>query len=483
MSNLKKLFILLFICISQVGSSLTWDFPNKNITSPSISAQGDDPRVAMDNKGHAIAVFERDYDLSPGPGTDYKTQVSLSSDFGKTWSIPFFIDPAYQLRERNPRIVMDEVGHAVCSFVRTDGPTREVFVSRSTDFGATWTNPIQLSPGTFATSTDCELAMGSDGNVIVVWDYAFPTPGIQEAHSSNFGASWNLPGAAIISDPTVSATSTPFIAISDRGRAVVVWEATFGGDIKVQEAHTSNGGDTWVIPDSTTYISTTIAGITEVAIDSTGRYSVITWRLENPGGTYTVQEAHSSNFANSYSSPSNLSAPDVGGAIPTPHIAMNSLGTVIVTWERLDTVSGHSVVQEAHSSNFGESFTLPGLTSFISPSTIDCQIPIAQVDEKNNAVITWIAAELFTGRERVQAATSSNGGASYILPTDTEYLSEDLIDESAKPKVALNSGNAIIIWVQAPLDYIQAQNSLRLTPTEGPPFRFWLQAPPIVEQR
>ena len=111
---------------------------------------GDDwePSITSDRFGHEYVLYKH-YDVTGG-GTCANCDVHLlfqrSSDGGRTWTAPRAVAPiAVNGGQYDPQIVVDPIdGRTVwVSFLQDDNS--KIAVSRSTDFGATWSKPQIVS--------------------------------------------------------------------------------------------------------------------------------------------------------------------------------------------------------------------------------------------------------------------------------------------------------------------------------------------------
>ncbi len=119
---------------------------------------GDDwePSITVDRYGHVYAMYKH-YDVSGRitcPGCGLHMVFQRSADGGNTWTAPRAVAPGPikgKSGQDDPQIVVDPVdGHTVWASFMQNYPKAEIEVVKSTDFGATWSQPVvvsDLSPG------------------------------------------------------------------------------------------------------------------------------------------------------------------------------------------------------------------------------------------------------------------------------------------------------------------------------------------------
>lgn len=166
-----------------VDNGETWSDPypiNRNADHDS----GSDSFVQIANDGSTnwIAVWDSTEDIGRQIGTDQDILYATSSDDGLTWSSPRPLNMNASIDQGDdttPQIKSDGHGNWVVTWSSTDslggrlGNDRDIFIARSTDNGATWTDPAPAN--SFAekdgSASDyyAHLATDGYGNWLVQW--------------------------------------------------------------------------------------------------------------------------------------------------------------------------------------------------------------------------------------------------------------------------------------------------------------------------
>jgi hypothetical protein len=157
--------LLLFLCLLLVLGSWGKSAFAKNITVTNndnlhFSQQarlgfhsGDDwePSITSDSFGHIYAMYKH-YDVGGGQtctSCNLRMVFQRSSDIGRTWSPPRAIAPIPfkgKSGQDDPQIVVDPVdGRTVWASFMVSYPKSYIAVTKSTDFGETWSSPVEVS--------------------------------------------------------------------------------------------------------------------------------------------------------------------------------------------------------------------------------------------------------------------------------------------------------------------------------------------------
>jgi hypothetical protein len=206
----------------------TWSTP-VNVSSNS----GDSwvPTIAVDSGTIYLAWT----DFTPG---NWEVFYSNSTDGGATWSAPVNVSENAGTSFR-PSMALDSGAIRLAWFDDAPG-NAEIFYSNSTDGGATWSAPVNVS-NTAAASNNPSIAVAA-GAIHIVW--ADDTPGSREIFYSNSvdgGATWSTP-INLSNNPSWSAD--PVMAVNSSAIHVAWWDDAPGtGDIF--HLNSTDGGVTW----------------------------------------------------------------------------------------------------------------------------------------------------------------------------------------------------------------------------------------------
>ena len=131
----------------------TWSDPapvNQNANTDSGGDRG--PVAATDAQGNWLTSWYSDDDMG-GTGTEDDVFAAFSSDGGQTWTNPILVN-ANGLTDNDddddPSVAVDQQGNWVISWYTTapiagTGTDLDVFLSCSSDNGATWTDPVPVT--------------------------------------------------------------------------------------------------------------------------------------------------------------------------------------------------------------------------------------------------------------------------------------------------------------------------------------------------
>ena len=313
-----------------------------------------DPSQAFDSKGNAyyghlaFPFPPTTEELATGLQADFF--VSKSTDGGCTYpsstklsrAAPSqFDDKDAITADSNPNSPFHDNVYAAWSKFSKQGISGfgndQIFFSRSTDGGATFSSPLPISPAHnnnhVGGRQGAAVKVGPDGTVYVVWldtvgkqsverlaishdgGATFPGPNITVATVTDDGVN-PVPGSSFRQD----ARTFPSFTIAPDGTLYVAWSNRTGdptsGHAVVLVTHSTNGGLTWSAPVKAGDVSGRSAFFASVTTDPSGNVDVAFLALDDvatgtaPGAGVVHYDAYltkSTDGGKSFSSPTKIS--------------------------------------------------------------------------------------------------------------------------------------------------------------------------------
>ena len=384
------------------------------------------PQVSVDSAGNIFVVWEDDTD------TNSNILFSRSADGGVTFSTPKSLSdtPGFSF---NPRVAVDIHG-GINVVWEDDGPGNlDVFFSRSTDGGTTFSSPIDLSADA-ADSASPQVATDAAGNIFVVWEN-------DTAGAFGILFSRSIDGGLIFSAPVFLSTNmggsvSPQMLVDLGGNINVVWEDDSAGAADISYSRSANSGISFSIPKS---LSRNIGNSVnaQIAVDLGGNINVA-WENDSPGN-FDVFYSRSADNGTTFSIPRNLSN-DLGHS-RNPQIAVDSSGSVNVLWAANIPPNFNTDVFFVRSNDGGTTFSavrnLSNNVGFSANSWLT-------VDAGGNVNVTW--EDSTPGNRDIFFAQSTDGGATFSAP---QNLSNDLGLSSFAQITPDKNANLNVAWQDA----------------------------------
>ncbi|MBI4717293.1 MAG: right-handed parallel beta-helix repeat-containing protein [Planctomycetes bacterium] len=314
-------------------------------TNAALDRGGDyGARLTYAGRGIWLAVWYANDAPGWGIATDYDILLSRSTDSGRTWTAPLTLNvdaPADPLADAVPCIATDGAGRVVVAWLVSElpfysGSDNDLLVSYSADYGATWSLPNSVAPDVTDHIGAPEVAGGAKGVFLLAWS-TFPTNDGRSwvARSTDGGATWGQPR-----ELTGNVRGRePHVATDGADIAFAVWQyytgyATGYWDIALSQSH--DGGATW-----STSVLAGGAGIQidpRIATDGNGNW-VVVWRSDRlPDGStadFEVMTTHSADNGRNWSAPQILDThwAQEPSRVEVPQIATDGRGYWVAWWQ------------------------------------------------------------------------------------------------------------------------------------------------------
>ncbi|PYU11662.1 MAG: hypothetical protein DMG37_15985 [Acidobacteria bacterium] len=284
------------------------------------------------------------------------------------------------------------------------GSTSDVFFSRSTDGGATFSTPLDVSnhPGSRIFSP--EIAVGPGGNVYIIWaDNSLGQFAEFFSRSSDGGSTFSTPQAVQWSQ----------MAVDSSGNLDVVGINNSPGYNAVFFSRSTDGGASFSIP---VQVSNNAGGasLPSLGVDSQGNiYIVWSGSTVIPGGTTNdVFFSGSVNGGTTFSPPTNVSNYFNIIGETSIQVAADSMNNINVVWGAFRLANGTTNFSYRRSSDSGATFSTGYDSSFGDTFPTEPQMAL---DSLGDANIVWLANadSSFSGvlYERMVGGTRAVGGS------------------------------------------------------------------------
>ncbi|MFK7899064.1 MAG: pentapeptide repeat-containing protein [Myxococcota bacterium] len=334
------------------------------------------PAVRTDGSGVWIAAWSSFADLSGTIGADSDILFARSLDNGATWSAPSAIDSGAGSDSGDDDRVSIGYGNGAFvalwqSNDASNGGDLDIRISRSTDGGLSWTPSALLNTnaaGDIANDTLPTLATDDSGNWVAIWESDESLIGgdgdLFVSRSSDNGATWSptmILNANAIGD--FGADRRPKLATDTLGIWVVVWDTDddFGGslgtDRDVVFSRSINNGASWTFPAAVDSSSFSDAGDEinpSISTDQLLAWTVVWESDENVRGVlgtdFDLLVSRSEDDGASWSAARSLKldgASDLGGDF-FPQIATQPEGSTVVVWHSDDDIAGAGTDFDIH---------------------------------------------------------------------------------------------------------------------------------------
>ncbi len=440
------------ISCSEGGNEGNYSVHTGSWTHPSgltdyISPGGEsanNPQVAMGNSGNAVITWAQ----SDGAND----QIFISEYRNDTWTFPTALSDNISPNGENatvPRVAMDDNGNTIVVWQQDVSTIPQIFISEKRD-GA-WSFPSGLTDNISPDTQNAvfpQVAMDNRGNAVITW-LQFDGANDQVFMSEYRNDSWKHPSGVTdnISPDTFTAYS-PYIAMDTNGNSIITWTQDSGAEIRAYKSEYRIGSWTsdWIHPinlasDNISPLGTGAISDLSVAMNDAGD-AFIVWYQSN---TFNFQIFMSQYRNGSWKHPSDLNDNiSLDGQDATlPQVAMDNSGNAIIAWQQSDGANNQIFMSEYRNGSWKHPSSL---TDNISPDGQNAYLPRVAMDNSGNAIISWLQSD----GTNAQVFMSEYRNGSWKHPSAlTDNISPDG-ENAYTPDIAMDdNGNAIIVWRQS----------------------------------
>ena len=333
-SRMVAIFFL-FTAASAGHAAITFTNPaalNSNATTD--TGQDFYPRIATDRDDTYVVVWQSRNTVGGPAGSDYDIFFSRTTDDGAVWSNVATLNDgasADTAEDEHPDIATDgttwiAVWESNRSAGTNDGTDTDIFFSRSTNGGATWSAaaPIHSNATSDLVDDDRDARIFTDraGTWICAWSSEAQLVNngqfdsdIMFVRSTNDGQTWSAP--AYLNSNSANATGqdfAPYLGVGHDGTWVAVWGTTdtlgkaVSPDNDLLYARSTNDGQTWSTAAFLNADAATDQGEVPIGNDAGARVAqvgaekwIATWHRFFAGGAAAVYSVESTDDGQTWS--------------------------------------------------------------------------------------------------------------------------------------------------------------------------------------
>src|SRR5690348_12319518 len=391
-----------------------------------------EPQTAVAQNGNVYFVWSDQASACTASGCNKDVFFSRSTDHGATFSAP--LNLSNNGSSGNPVIALNAQG--AINVIWSGGG--HLFFTHSADAGATFSSPLNIAGVTnaslaFSAAGYHPLVIDGAGNINVVWSDA-NTSQIFFARSTNAGISFSTP--LNISNYASGGASSPTMALDAGGGIDVVWQGSVAGhnpyDLFFTRS-TDAGASFSVAKD----VSNTPSGafFDQIAADPAGNID-IAWNSNCPSASFSSVVSSDVFFSQSKDGGATFSAPvqitDTHGqaAISRVLLAIDATRNVDLAWPQVAAGSNAAFFSRMNA----------GTAAFSSPRQIASFFPAAMGLDANGTIdIAAVGTDVY----RLQSTDQGNTFSSTNITNGGSGNNPEVVEVVA---AANSSGNVAVAW-------------------------------------
>ena len=386
-----------------------------------------------------------------------QVQTRSSADGGKTWGEAQTLSEPADGAPR-PSIAASTDGNTVTVvyLVPDNQLVAHAYSRTSTDAGATWGAPVNVTPDVgIDGALDPQVASSADGKTLaVVWT---TSSSVWSAISTDGGVTWSAQKR--LTGPNSGGTS-PALAISDNGKKIAAsWNGVQfqGNDQKVTVSVSSDTGETWSSPRVRAGSSETQNYGRQIVMSGDGSKVHVIWTNSDGDNAQSVRTASSTDSGASWTDSTEIGS---SKTVPIPMLAASANGSrVYAAWtDGVDAMSGTIKVRTSADSGATWAAAVP-ITSGAKYAAFP---QLAASSDGTRATMVWVDDQPPIGaasrkaplvyKPVIQASSTTDSGATWEA---TKNLSSNSAGNMS-PQLAMSADGTSMITTWNRIDLLLA---------------------------
>ena len=285
----------------------------------------EDPQIAADGQGNAIAVWEQD------DGTNYDIAATTYTA-ADGWGTPKTVDNSTSGElVFSPEVAVYSGGNAIAAWEQEDDANYSIYAKTYSADSGTWeSSATLLENGDAGDADNPQIAVDGAGNALAVW---YQDDGTNDSiYANRYSAdsgTWDS-SAALLENGDAGDADDPQISVDGAGNALAVWHQDDGTNDSIYANRYSADSGTW--DSSAALLENGDAGDADdpqISVDGAGN-AIVVW--EQDDGTTDNVRAISYTASNGWSTAATLESSDDGAS--DVQVAVSSAGNAVAVWEQ-----------------------------------------------------------------------------------------------------------------------------------------------------
>jgi len=393
------------------GGATSWT--NRIDVTTSTTATSSDVSIAVDLSGVIHMVYVNS-------SSSFKVAYRKSTDSGATWSNPVDIATTSMDLIEAPSLTLDSSSNLHVAYTEFNGLSYNLLYRKSTNGGTTWSNPVSIT-----TSTDGDrwssypsLSIASSGDLSVAYvstEYQLSIQNIAYRKSTNGGTSWSNRIDITTSSSASVYSELPSIAVASSGNLHVAYDSTEYEPTRTNIAYRTSldGGTSWSNRIDVTANTSADSSDLSLSLDSSGNPRVAYHSGEFYGvlpAVYNIAYRTSSDGGTSWSDRIDLTT-SITASSSAPSLSVDSSGNSHVAYKGYEYNASYNNISYRKSTDGGTSW--PNRIDITTSSNANSQRPKIALDSSGNPYVTYEGYEYDASHSNIafRKQVSSGGEA------------------------------------------------------------------------